>query len=153
MSKQTDDQRFVAIVQRNRPLTEIVNAIAHLALGLGNHDNTSNASYSTFNNVDVPAVSYLTDHPLIILSAKSSKELYNIHRSVLETSIPCNVFFDNMFSPDVNQQLKEVASTSLEDLNYVAIMLYGGIDELKPFTKKFSLLRNPILKDSSVVSF
>jgi hypothetical protein len=143
MSNQTDLKKFVAIVDRNRTLTQIVNAVGHLALGLGRHPDTADAAYSTFKNPAAGSVSYLTDHPFIILGAKGSKQLYNLHLSLLETFITHNVFFANMFSYDVQEQLREVESINLENLEYVAIMLYGTAAELTPFIKKFSLLRNP----------
>lgn len=143
MSNQIDLKKFVAIVDRNRSLTQIVNSVGHLALGLGRHPDTANAAYSTFKNPTAGSVSYLTDLPFIILGAKSGKQLYNLHQSLMETSIAHNIFFNNMFFHDVQKQLREVESTKLEDLEYVAIMLYGTAAELTPFIKKFSLLRNP----------
>ena len=143
MFNQNDLKKFVAIVDRNRPLTQIVNAVGHLALGLGRHPDTTDAAYSTFKNPAAGSVSYLTDHPFIILGVKSGQQLYNLHQSLLETSIAHNIFFANMFSHDVQEQLREVESTNLKDLEYVAIMLYGTASELTAFVKKFSLLRNP----------
>lgn len=144
MSNQIDLKKFVAIVDRNRTLTQVVNAVGHLALGLGRHPDTANAAYSTFRNPAAGSVSYLTDHPFIILGAKSGKQFYNLHQSLLETSLAHNIFFANMFSHDVREQLREVESTNLEDFEYVALMLYGTATELTPFIKKFSLLRNPV---------
>jgi hypothetical protein len=143
MSNKTELKKFAVIIDRNLPLTQIANAIGHLGLGLGHHSGISDAAYSTFTNPAAGSVSYLTDCPFIILGAKSSKQLYNLHQSLMQTSIVYNIFFDNFFSHDVEEQLRQVESTDLEELKYVAIMLYGTSDELTPFTKKFSLLRNP----------
>jgi hypothetical protein len=138
------NNKFIVVVDRNCSMTQIVNAVGHLSLGLGHHSSTSSADYSIFNNNEVGDVSYLTDYPLIILGAKSSLQLFNLHQSILNgsVSIAHNVFFENMFSHSVQEQLSQIKNEKISELKYIAIMMYGEDAEISGFVKKFSLLRD-----------
>lgn len=141
MSFPIETSKFVIIIDRCLPIGKMANAIGHLSLGIGRSLNAMDIKHSTFNNSEVGYVSYLTDHPLIILGAKSDVQIRNLHNLIKKQDIPHNIFFDNMFEHDVPTQISQIQATPISELIYTAIIVFGSNTQIDPLTKKFSLLR------------
>ncbi len=133
-------KKFVVIVDRNYESPLLMNAVGHLALGMGDMLESSEGKYSIFSDADNVEVSYLTDYPLIVLGAKSSDKLFSTHMKAIEVGVVHNVYYDIMFSGSVEQQLHCINEDKSSCQKYVAIMLFGDSELLDPLTKRISLL-------------
>jgi len=134
--------RAIVVLNRNASLVSQLNACGHICLGLGNKLETANLMLRSFNDADGNNVAILTDHPLIVLSARSSSHIRDAHVLARRAGIPANAFFSCMTTGEPANQEVSVAETPPDNLEYVALALYGDGASLKPITKRFSLYRH-----------
>lgn len=136
--------KYIAVLNKKMPLTSQMNALAHSSLGMPFMKNLPQETFSTFTDKEGTNTSVLTDYPFIILSAKNGNQLRNFHQQLVAANIPCNAFFSNMIDGGtVAEQIATVKQSTLDELEYVAVIAYGSNNDLNPLTKKFSLYRNP----------
>lgn len=116
----------------------MINAVGHLSIGMGNCLSTDDLKMRTFLDQDNKSVTSLSDYPYIILTAKNNNKLNQLH-TILKNQdrIKYMVFYDTMITDDISIQEQKVSSG--EDLQYVAISLFGDEDEVSLLTTKFSL--------------
>ena len=136
--------KFFAVINKKQPLTSQLNAIAHTALGLSLKYPMDSIGYSEFTDVDGNSVSYLTDAPFIILTAKNSNQLRVFQKELITRKLPQSAFYTNMIDGgSVKSQVENINASGLEDLEYVAVVTFGDNDQIGELTRKFSLYKNP----------
>jgi Protein of unknown function (DUF2000) len=134
------NQKFDAVVQ--------CNAIGHLALGMSGICSRNELKLRCFYDSCKSSVSTMTDHPLIVFTARNSRHLEAAFNFAKEFQLPCNAFFDTMLSADPEEQASQIASRQVGELNFVAILVFGSKDALAPVTRQFSLMRNGQSKEA-----
>jgi len=135
--------KYIALINKKQPITYQLNAIAHAALGLGKNPLYDTNDFSEFLDREGNKVSFLTDSPFIILSAKNGNQLRTFHKGLIDKKLPNNAFFIDMIEGgDVQSQIDTVKKSSLDQLEYVAVLTYGENQQIDELTKKFSLYRN-----------
>lgn len=72
---------------------------------------------------------------------KNSSQLSNLILKCKEEGVLSNFFTTTMLSHSAEQQIADTANTPYEQLDFVAVALYGDAEQLKPLTKKFSVYR------------
>lgn len=133
-------KKYVAIVDKAQPCHRIINAIAHLSLGMGHAGLDSGSTYTTFKNRDDATVAILTDHPFIILAAKNGSHLRQIHADAHRVGVQSVAYFANMFSGTIGEQCLEIEAAVPYQHEYVGLVLFGDADVLRGLTKRTSLL-------------
>ncbi|HAT5049686.1 TPA: DUF2000 domain-containing protein, partial [Serratia marcescens] len=83
----------------------------------------------------------MSHYPMVILQAKNSSQLSNLILKCKEEGVLSNFFTTTMLSHSAEQQIADTANTPYEQLDFVAVALYGDAEQLKPLTKKFSVYR------------
>ena len=141
--------KFFAVLNKKKPLTSQLNALAHTSLGLSLKYPIDTIGFSEFSSKGSSSISYLTDAPFIILTAKNANQLRIFHKELIERNFPQSAFYQTMIDGGtVEAQLETVADSSLDDLDYVAVLTYGDDEMMSQLTKKFSLYKNPALVTS-----
>jgi hypothetical protein len=133
-------KKYVAIVDKAQPRHRIANAIAHLALGFGHGAFDDGSQYTTFKDKAGNMVALLTDHPFIILGAKSTAQLRQIHDEAATLAVPCVAYLANMFSGTPEEQHAAIEATERAEHEYIGLVLFGDADVLRVLTKRTSLL-------------
>lgn len=133
--------KFSIALNSTHPLAVQLNALGHVCVGLAHLAPHGTQALRTFAAANGAPVGMMTDHPLIVLSARSSRHLMEAHRSALNQNLAANVFTIDMKDGAPEEQEHRIRTKLQDDLDYVAVGFYGDNDALRGLTKKFSLFR------------
>ncbi|WP_395748838.1 DUF2000 domain-containing protein [Prosthecobacter sp.] len=142
MQYQKTDKKFVAIINRKKPLHEILNALAHTSAGItsviSDPESTCFLNYMDGDGGSHPAISH---HPFVILQADNSNQVRKARNAALELGLKVNSFVGQMFGVSAEDQLQKTAAAKGEDIDYVLAVLFGDAETMQQVTKKYSLFR------------
>jgi hypothetical protein len=133
--------KFVVVVNRKFDLAAQFNAAGHVCLGLPSLISESDIRLRRFQDQPGRQLSVLTDHPLIILSARNGEHIREAHLLAEQAGIVSNAFFDRMRSGTPEEQQTQIRSAPAETQEYVALALFGSDEKLRHLTRRFSLFR------------
>lgn len=133
--------KFIVALNKKSTIPSQVNAASHLFCGLPTLLNEDQLMLRKFIDTNNQMTSILTDHPLIVFSAKNGSHIRDAHLSAIEQDIPVNAFFDCHRTADPNEQEQLVKSTILKDQDYIGIAAFGDDVILRQLTKRFSLMK------------
>src|SRR4051794_22995431 len=122
---QDNDHKFVAVLNQRHPLPVQLNAFGHLTAGLAGAQLGGGADY-----VDYPCPaggfsSRLSRFPFIVAAAKNSNQLRTLCEAATAAEIAHNVFVTAMLGASSDDQQRATASAQSEDLDFVAVVLFG----------------------------
>lgn len=127
-------KKIVVIVDRNVEAGKIANAIAHCSAGI----NVSKYDeYETSNGITCT----LSNHPIIILSAKNKNQVKSSLIKADEAKLEYSFFASTMWRETPEEQVAETKSTLFDELEIIACAIYGESEEVDQTSKKFSLYR------------
>lgn len=132
--------KYVAVVDKTQPRHRLINAVAHLALGMGHAGLDVGSAYSKFKDKTGGEVAILTDHPFIVLAAKNAGHLRQIHDEAGKSGVRSVAFLSNMFANTVEEQRLQIEGAGSDEHDYVGIVLFGDANVLRSLTKRMSLL-------------
>ncbi|UOY03721.1 DUF2000 domain-containing protein [Blastococcus sp. PRF04-17] len=135
-----NEKKFTAVLNRRHPLPLLMNALGHLASGL---TATLNGE-GEFLDYPCPAGGFtakVSRFPFIVLSADNGNQLRRLRDGAAEASLPHNVFVTSMLGPSAVAQVEATRTATTDDLDYVAVAVFGSAELLTPLTRKFSLFR------------
>ena len=132
--------KLVAVLNGSMEGGVIMNALAHMSVGLGGAMDSQNLmlqNYVTAENNEFPNISAM---PFIILKGNSNKiralvQEARIHK-ILHT-----VFTDTMTGGTYLEQLDNTKAKREEDLVFYGVTLFGDWEIVSEMTRKFSLWR------------
>ena len=132
------DKRLVAVMNEKVEAGKILNALAHMCVGLG--ASSGQDSFHLMNYIDGnqgvhPNISKM---PLVVLKANSNK-IAKVRDQAISQSIVFTDFVDTMTVGSWSEQEQRTAMTKPEALVYYGIMLFGECDLVTEITRKFSL--------------
>lgn len=146
MKYEQTDKKFTAIINRKKPLHEILNALAHTSAGITSVINDAEATrflnYVDGDGGSHPAISY---HPFVILQADNSNQIRKARATALELGLKVNSFVGQMFGTSAEDQLQKTAAAKGDDIDYVLIVVFGDAGLVQQVTKKYSLFRAPVV--------
>lgn len=134
--------KFAIVLNRKADLAAQINGAGHLCLGLHRWISEQDMLLRTFTDATGAAVSVLTDHPLIVLSARNGAHLKEAHALALANDVICSAFFECMRTGTPADQEVLVKQSTMDAQEYVALALFGPADKLNPITRRFSLTRS-----------
>ncbi len=133
--------KLVAVLNKNIEPGRAMNALAHMALGLGGSiQNREELRLQDYMDADKEKHPKISDIPFIVLRA-SSGQMRNLRKKVMEHNFPCTDFTDTMIGESYVEQHKNTQMTKEEDLEYFGICIFGEWKQISELTKKFSLWR------------
>ncbi len=133
--------KFVLVINSKRNVPEAINASGHVCVAIHKLLNGHDLKLREFRDNEGAVVSMLTDFPLIVLSARNGAHLEEAHYAALGQGIPCSAFFDCMRTGTPEEQEEYVQSRALKEQEYITLALFGSDEQLRPITRRFSLLR------------
>lgn len=136
----TFENKLVAILNKDIEPGVVLNALAHMSVGLGAHvgklslrlDDYKDASGNTYPNI--------SQIPFIILRSKSGEIRKTIEKAK-ENNILHGVFLDTMTGGTYKDQLERTAASQQEGLVFYGCVLFGEWATVSEMTRKYSLWR------------
>ncbi len=134
------DNKLVAILNKSIETGKLMNALAHMSIGIGANIPREALQLSHYKDADGGSHPFISDIPFIILGANSNK-IRKLRIEAITHNIIFNDFTDTMTVGTYKEQLENTLKTKEADLVYYGIVLFGEWNKLADLTKKFSLFR------------
>jgi hypothetical protein len=133
--------RYAIALNARHPLGVRLNALGHVAVGLAHLAPAAGQMMRRFTDTTQLFVGLMSDHPLIVLSARNGQHLRQAHVEALMQGLVHNAFVIDMKDGEPIDQEAAVSSRSHGDLDYVAFGCWGETATLRDLTRRFSLLQ------------
>lgn len=134
------NNKLVAILNKNVEPGKIMNALAHMCIGLGSAIGEKELRLTNYKDADGGDHPFISEMPFIILSENSNK-IRKLREQAITHNIIFNDFTDTMTIGTYQEQIEKTSQVKNEDLVYYGIVLFGEWDKVTELTKKFSLWR------------
>ena len=135
-------KRFIVVLNKKIEIGRLMNALGHttagLVGGLGDTDTMCFLQYEDKNGGIHPNISHF---PFIVLKADNSNKIRKIRNECIERKIPFSDFINTMAIGTSQAQQDATKNTGEEELEYYGICMFWNTEELKEFTKSFSLFQ------------
>lgn len=134
--------KFVAVWNKKIPANILMNALGHMAVGLGgSYPNKTEMRLDSYFDKDGGEHKSISDNPFIILQADNSNQIRNLRKALLGARIYFTDFTSTMTVGTYAQQKERTKNTPELELEYYGICMFGDKQTLNQLTKKFSLWR------------
>ncbi|MBI2546650.1 DUF2000 domain-containing protein [Candidatus Woesearchaeota archaeon] len=135
----TFEKKLVAVMNENKETGVILNALAHMSLGLGASIlDKAELRLTNYKDADQGNHANISEMPLVVLKANSNK-IRQLRKAALANNIAFVDYTNTMTEGTYEDQLKRSAATKEEELEYYGIVLFGDWTLVSELTKKFSL--------------
>lgn len=132
--------KLVAVLNKSIEPGKVMNALAHMCIGLGAAIGKDNLRLTNYQDADGGSHPYISEIPFIILCDKSNK-IRKLREEALTHQVLFNDFTDTMTVGTYQEQIVRTAQTKEDALIYYGIVLFGAWDLVSQLTKKCSLWR------------
>ncbi len=134
------ENKIVAVLNENKPIGTIMNALGHMALGLGAAAGSEECRLTDYRDADGGSHDNISEMPFIVLKANSNK-IRQLRKVCIEQGIQYVDFNDTMTVGTYQEQIKRASETKEETLDYYGIVMIGPLEKVSEMTRKFSLWR------------
>ena len=135
------NNKLVAVLNEKIEIGRAMNALAHLAIGLGGSvENREELRLQDYTDADGSKHRQISDIPFIILKGKSA-QIRSLRKEAIENGLQFTDFTDTMIEDTYIEQHERTKKTREEELEYFGICLFGDWNLVSTLTKKFSLWR------------
>jgi len=138
-----NQKRFIVAVNgKVEDPDKLMNAIGHAMAGLsGVKVSSDDAQYIDYVDGDGNVHPSISHYPVIILKAKNSNQLAKIRDEASARDIPYTDFLSTMQIGTTQEQLEATKATSGDDIDFMAVCMFGDTETLRKFTGKLSLYK------------
>jgi len=134
--------RFIAILRKDIPAGRIMNALGHMTAGLaGGFGAGGDMCFLEYRDKDGGVHPNISHFPFIVLGADTSGQIKKVREEAQKRGVMFTDFTSTMTVGTSQEQVARTVETNADDLEYYGICLFGDTEELKSFTKKFSLFK------------
>jgi Protein of unknown function (DUF2000) len=141
MPYENNVKKFVVVINRHQPLPVIANAMAHVAFGIAGKGSDVGRLLN-YSNTATGFLAKIDESPFIILDAKNSSQLLALlNAAMVSPHVTYNLFTTSMIGPSAEAQITATRDASLNELDLVAVLLYGARENIDPLTKRYSLFK------------
>lgn len=140
MSEEKFKNKLVAVLNKSIDTGKIMNALAHMCIGLGSAIEQADLRLSDYKDADGGSHPFISEIPFIILSENSNK-IRKLRNEAIANNIIFNDFTDTMTVGTYKEQIERTSHVKDENLIYYGIVLFGDWDKVTELTRKFSLWR------------
>lgn len=138
--KNENDYRFIAVLNKKVEIGKLLNALGHMSAGLaGGFGKADDMQFLEYKDADGGIHPNISHFPFIVVKADNSNKIRKVRNEALQRGIIFTDFTSSMTVGTSADQIARTAELKEEDLEYFGICLFGRTDELREFTKKFSL--------------
>ena len=133
--------KFAAVLSKKVDSGKIMNALAHMSIGLvaNNVDKIQDMGFENYIDKDNTIHPSLSKNSYVILRADNSNQIRTIRSLAIEKQIPFIDFANTMQEGTYIEQLERTKETPEAELEYYGICIFGKIEEINELTRKFSL--------------
>ncbi len=132
------ENKLVAVLNEKIAPGTILNALAHMCIGLGAELGKEALRLSYYEDADGGSHPSISEMPFMVLQANSNK-IRLLRKAALEAGIRYVDFTDTMTTGTYIEQLEGTRKTKEEALVYYGIVLFGDWAKVSELTRKFSL--------------
>ncbi|MCW5584408.1 MAG: DUF2000 domain-containing protein [Gammaproteobacteria bacterium] len=140
MSEEKFKNKLVAVLNKSIEPGKVMNALAHLCIGLGASLGKEELRLSDYKDADNGSHPFISELPFIVLSENSNK-IRKLRNEAIANNIIFNDFTDTMTIGTYKEQIARTLRVKDENLVYYGIVLFGDWDKVTELTKKCSLWR------------
>lgn len=134
--------KFVAVLNKKIPIGNLMNALGHMAAGLGSSaPNLEEMRFDSYFDKDGGKHPSISDNPFIILSADNSNQIRSLRNELINAGVLFTDFTSTMTVGTYKEQQERTKQTPELELDYWGICFFGPKEVLNNLTKKFSLWR------------
>ncbi|GAD79494.1 DUF2000 domain-containing protein [Vibrio ezurae] len=134
-------RRFIAILNKKMDLGRSLNVLGHISVGLSNSLEASETAYVDYTDKDGNIHPNLSHFPFIVLKADNSNKIRKVREEALARGVKFVDFTSTMIDGGSEVQQQVTNETAEADLEYLGISLFGDTEQLREFTKKYSLYK------------
>lgn len=131
--------KYFAVLNKKHPIPTQLNALAHMALGLGNVLEADKHSFADYFDRGGERYPNISEHPFIILQAKNANQIRTLRSSLEALDQKYTSFLDTMTIGSHEEQLAATKEKNDEDLEYIGLCGYSDREEINQLLKKLSL--------------
>ena len=131
-------KKLVAVLNEKIETGKLMNALSHMAVGLGGIQNKEELKLMDYMDADGGIHPNISEMPFIILKANSNK-IRTLRTAAINNNIQFTDFTNTMTIGDYTEQIEKTKETKEQDLEYYGIILFGDWELVSELTKKFSL--------------
>jgi hypothetical protein len=132
--------KLVAVLNKSIDTGKIMNALAHMCIGLGSAIDKEDLRLSNYKDADGGSHPFISEIPFIVLTENSNK-IRKLRAEAISNHIIFNDFTDTMTIGTYKEQIEKTSLVKNENLVYYGIVLFGDWDKVTELTRKFSLWR------------
>ena len=134
--------RFVAVLNKKVEPGRVMNALGHMAAGLGGgFPEKEKLALDNYIDNDGSIHQSISDNPFIVLRADNSNQIRTLRNKLKEENIYFVDFTSTMVEGTSQEQKDRTKQTPEAELEYFGTCFFGDDETLAPLTKKFSLWR------------
>lgn len=138
MSIEKFQNKLVAVLNKSIETGKVMNALAHMCIGLGSAVEKENLRLTDYRDADGGSHPFISEIPFIIL-AENSNKIRKLRNEAIVNNIIFNDFTDTMTVGTYQEQIERTLQVKDENLIYYGIVLFGDWDKVTELTRKFSL--------------
>jgi hypothetical protein len=132
------ENKLVAVMNEKVEPGVIMNALAHMCIGLGSVIGKEPLRLTNYIDADQNSHPHISQMPFMILKANSNK-IRALKASAKEAGLQFSDFTDTMTIGTYVEQIEKTRQTKEENLIYYGIVLFGDWNKVSELTRKFSL--------------
>ena len=137
-----NSKRFIAVLNKKIEVGSLMNALGHITAGLaGSSGKANEMCFLPYHDKDGGIHPHISHFPFIVLKADNSNKIRTVRNECIARNIPFSDFTSTMTIGSSKEQQDATGSMAEEDLEYYGIVIFGGTEELREFTGKFSLFK------------
>jgi hypothetical protein len=138
MSDEKFSNKLVAVLNKSIEAGRVMNALAHMCIGLGSAIGKDALRLSDYKDADGGSHPFISEIPFIIL-AENSNKIRRLRNEAIANGIMFNDFTDTMTVGTYKDQIERTLQVNDEQLIYYGIVLFGDWDKVTELTRKCSL--------------
>jgi hypothetical protein len=134
--------KFVAVLNKKVEPGKIMNALAHMSIGLvaaASPETIPDMGFSDYVDKDGSRHPSISKNSYVILRADNSNQIRTVRTAALAKGILLTDFTNTMQEGTYIEQHERTTSTPEAELEYYGICMFGAIDEISELTRKFGL--------------
>lgn len=130
--------KLVAVMNEKIEPGTIMNALAHMSIGLGAEVRKEHLRLTNYIDADAGDHPSISEMPFMILKANSNK-IRGLRQAAIAEKIQFVDFTHTMTVGTYLEQIERTKQTKEEELIYYGIVLFGDWNKVSELTRKFSL--------------
>jgi hypothetical protein len=134
--------KFVAVLSKKVEVGKVMNALAHMSLGLvasAEPEEIEFMGFIDYRDKEGGHHPSLSKNSYVILRADNSNQIRTARNAALAKGIHCIDFTNTMQEGTYLEQLERTAAAPEAELEYYGICLFGEISKISEITRKFQL--------------